>query len=132
MNTGGIIALIKAMCNGAGGGFSPTITNPQDGDTLVYNATQGKWVNGAGGGSGSLAVHVDGDNALDKTWKEISDAFNDGALIYREYETIIDDSTSYNREYITFVGYDAESYAVGFDKSVYVTTSENGYPIKIK
>lgn len=25
------------------------VTNPQDGDTLVYNATAGKWVNGEGG-----------------------------------------------------------------------------------
>ena len=28
--------------------FSPIVTNPQDGDTLVYNAAQQKWVNGAG------------------------------------------------------------------------------------
>lgn len=29
--------------------FAPNITNPQDEDTLVYDGTAGKWVNGKGG-----------------------------------------------------------------------------------
>ena len=53
------------------------ITNPTDGQTLVYNATSGKWENGAGGGggSGTLVVRVvaDGeDHRLDHTFAEIS------------------------------------------------------------
>ena len=45
---------------GGGGGGSSTlsgltdvdISNPTDGQTLVYNSTSGKWENGAGGGGG--------------------------------------------------------------------------------
>ena len=50
-----------------GGGGSTTlsgltdvdISNPADGQTLVYNATSGKWENGesSGGGGGPLLVH---------------------------------------------------------------------------
>lgn len=47
-----------------GGGGSTTlsgltdvdISNPTDGQTLVYNAASGKWVNGAGGGGASLIM----------------------------------------------------------------------------
>lgn len=47
---------------GGGGGGSTTlagltdvdISNPTDGQTLVYNATSGKWENGAGGGDGGI------------------------------------------------------------------------------
>lgn len=45
---------------GGGGGSSTLsgltdvdISNPTDGQTLVYNSTSGKWENGAGGGSSS-------------------------------------------------------------------------------
>lgn len=55
----------KAAGGGGGGGGSSTlsgltdvdISNPSDGQTLVYNATSGKWENGAGGG-GSYTVFV--------------------------------------------------------------------------
>lgn len=54
------------------------ISNPTDGQTLVYNAESGKWENGAGaGGSGTLVVHqvTDGeDRRLDHTYAEISTA----------------------------------------------------------
>lgn len=44
----------------SGGSFAPDITDPQDGDTLVYNAAQQKWVNGAGGetAGGVFVVHA--------------------------------------------------------------------------
>lgn len=54
-----------ARNGGGGGGGSSTlsgltdvdISNPTDGQTLVYNATSGKWVNGSsGGGGGGLVV----------------------------------------------------------------------------
>ena len=68
--------------------FAPDITNPQDGDTLVYNATQQKWVNGAGGG-GSLVANgtvdaTDPSNVsitLDKTAGEIYEAFLAGSPV---------------------------------------------------
>lgn len=57
---------------GGGGGGSSTlsgltdvdISNPQNGQTLVYNATSGKWENGAGGG-GALIIEVTEVTAYD-------------------------------------------------------------------
>ena len=74
---------------GSGGGGSSTlsgltdvdISNPSDGQTLVYNSTSGKWENGAGGRV--LALHVDTQTgALDKTWQEIYDQVNAGAYCF--------------------------------------------------
>ena len=64
-----------------GGGGSSTLsgltdvdlTNPSDGQMLVYDATAQKWVNGSGGG-GNLVVHVavnNGTYTADKTAAEI-------------------------------------------------------------
>lgn len=52
------------------------ISNPSDGQTLVYNATSDKWENGAGGGGGGVLVcHVDFTTfALDKTYREVVNA----------------------------------------------------------
>lgn len=81
-----------------GGGGSSTlsgltdvdISNPTDGQTLVYNANSGKWENGAGGGG--AAYFVDCSYALDehdnpkltssKTTAEIRAAIESGALVY--------------------------------------------------
>lgn len=50
---------LKAIADNAGGGGGSSslagltdvdLTNPTDGQTLVYDATAGKWVNGSGGG----------------------------------------------------------------------------------
>lgn len=81
-----------------GGGGSSTlagltdvdISNPSDGQTLVYDATSGKWVNGSGGGgggSGVLVVHVDTEDtwAFDKTWQEIYDAISNGKIALLVY-----------------------------------------------
>ena len=82
--------------SGGGGGGSSTlsgltdvdISNPTDGQTLVYNATSGKWENGSGGGgsSGIIVVHVveiaGTENVrLDKTWQEIWDAQTAGMIV---------------------------------------------------
>jgi hypothetical protein len=72
---------------GGGGSFAPDITDPQDGDTLVYNAAQQKWVNGAGGGGsgGGLVVTgynlISGEGTLNKTWQEIYDAASQGKSV---------------------------------------------------
>lgn len=55
-----------ARGGGGGGGGSSTlsgltdvdISNPADGQTLVYNSTSGKWENGAGGGGSGGGVFI--------------------------------------------------------------------------
>lgn len=70
--------------------FVADIDDPQDGDTLVYDATAGVWKNGeAGGGGGSLVVNGTTDETdpsnvtitLDKTAGEIYDAFTSGSPV---------------------------------------------------
>ena len=74
----------KAGSGGGRGGGSSTlsgltdvdISNPTDGQTLVFNGTTGKWENGAGGG-GAFIVQMSWDDdvaTLNKTWQEIHDA----------------------------------------------------------
>lgn len=117
------------------GGFAPDITNPQDGDTLVYNATAGKWVNGAGGsGGGGLVVHDSVDEAtgkktLDKTWQEIHDAIVSGVFV------IVPHSVTDTKAYIgmvMLVDYDEEYgygvYTGGESNIAYYTPTTNGYP----
>ena len=56
-----LVGAINEAAQGGGGGGSSTlagltdvdISNPTNGQTLVYNATSGKWENGSGGGGGS-------------------------------------------------------------------------------
>lgn len=78
-------ALGAASAKGGPGGASTLsgltdvdISNPANGQTLVYNATSGKWENGVGGGTaGILKVHDSGENygsSLDHTWAEITSA----------------------------------------------------------
>lgn len=70
---------------GGGGGGSSTLsgltdvdlTNPTDGQTLVYNATSGKWENRAGG---VFVVHHS-QGVLDKTWAEITAAMESGNVV---------------------------------------------------
>lgn len=57
------------------------ISNPSDGQTLVYNATSGKWENGAGGGGGSLVVRWTLDDKLDKTYREIVSTAGTGPVV---------------------------------------------------
>ena len=52
---------VKVRASGSGsstlaGLTDVDISNPTDGQTLVYNATSGKWENGAGGGGASLVM----------------------------------------------------------------------------
>ena len=70
---------------GSGSDFAPDITNPQDGQVLIYDGTAGKWVNGAGGG-GTLNVtesydEQTGITTLDKTWEEIHSAIVNGLFV---------------------------------------------------
>lgn len=82
-----------ARNGGGGGGGSSTlsgltdvdISNPSDGQTLVYNANSGKWENG--GGSAILRVVSNYDDQTDastlsETWKTIYDAISNGAVAF--------------------------------------------------
>jgi len=95
---------------GGGGGGSTTlagltdvdISNPSDGQTLVYNATSGKWENGAGGGASAYFVDcayiVDTQTqsvtiTSSKTAAEIQGAVEAGALVYIRYTVPADVET---------------------------------------
>lgn len=125
---------------GGGGGGSSTlsgltdvdISNPSDGQTLVYNATSGKWENGAGGGGGTLVVHeteVDEDFVLDHTYAEIAAAAPFVA------SDIVDDSRHTIKWLVGYVASTGENpqYTVVFSSGntddMYVTDNENGYPV---
>lgn len=87
--------------SGGGGGSSTLsgltdvdISNPTDGQVLVYNAESGKWVNGAGGGASAYFVDCvynedtqtqDVTITSSKTAAEIQAAVESGALVYIRY-----------------------------------------------
>lgn len=108
-----------------GGSFTPDISDPQDGDTLVYNAAQQKWVNGAASGGSVLVVHEDAEtHALDKTWQEIVDA---GFSVLEVYNGQYSAYMMY-----AFAGYSDSGavYTVLYnpDKSYSVDDDPDGYP----
>lgn len=80
-------ALGAASAKGGPGGASTLsgltdvdISNPANGQTLVYNATSGKWENGAGGGVAVVGYSFDADygrTTCDKTAAEIYDLFDE-------------------------------------------------------
>ena len=129
----------------SGGGGSSTlsgltdvdISNPANGQTLVYDAASQKWENGSGlSGSGVMVVGLDwdiGDGTLDKTWKEIFDALTDNKIVM-----IKEADPSYVMcYYVTVASHVSdESYVVesmsisgeqlSFDR--FVSNSANGYP----
>lgn len=128
---------------GGGGGGSSTligltdvdISNPTNGQTLVYNATSGKWENGAGG---VLAVHGTESGTtitLDKTWKEIYnsslpiliDVYEEGGYISRTFNPIILAEHQENEAYSLLVCMLASD--IGMEKWVFTTDNENGYPV---
>ena len=104
------------------------ISNPQNGDTLVYNSSTGKWENGSGGGGGgSLVIHTV-SGTLDKTWQEIYDALEAGVRCIVMYgdegkvgQTIIQEAYWYDDN-------DYRIYPFGDGSTYYVATSASGYP----
>lgn len=124
-----------AMSGGGGGGGSSAlsgltdvdISNPTNGQTLVYNATSGKWENGDSAGGRVLVVPVtlSDENLLvsTKTWQEIYDA-----------EIPIFKNTGDGRAYfyitdIFHFGADYTVIAIGPDGNLTFTcASANGYP----
>lgn len=86
------IAMIEDLKPEPGGGGASALAglsdvdldNPSDGQIIQYDAASGKWKNAAGGsGGGFLKVGMVIDEqtqsaTLDKTWQDISDAFEAG------------------------------------------------------
>ena len=96
-----IVGAINELEAGGGGGGSSTlagltdvdISSPTNGQTLIYNATSGKWENGAGGGGGG-SINYSETETLIGTWygvplyqKTISYTSPGGTL---DTDTIID------------------------------------------
>lgn len=102
------------------------LSNPKDGDVVKYDEKSGMWIAGeAGGGSsggGVLVVH-DVNDTLDKTWKEIHDAFVSGGCVI----SLNDGNAVQN---VTEVSYSSKggSYNVRTYDYLYKATESTGYP----
>ena len=81
---------------GGGGGGSSTlsgltdvdISNPTDGQTLVYNATSGKWENGAGGGMPVIdGTQLENEITLDITAGNLYTLMQNGLVVYKVLES---------------------------------------------
>ena len=134
------------------GVFSPNIDNPQNGDTLVYNSTSGKWENGSGGGGGGAVklnvTHTTSGNndvyTLDKTWNEIKSLLEAGTQVMIYGEGTGPFEGAYAQFMVTYVSefegeysiYDVASGFMNYETAVigagndayFATDSANGYP----
>lgn len=123
------------------------ISNPADGQTLVYDATTKKWENGAGGVLVLHEIPVEANSntraipvpmvRLDKTWQEIYDAGvcfvevirSQGDEAVKQLMPIVDIMTPIQEEGVTaytVVAFDASSntnYEYGVNEG-----GANGYP----
>lgn len=108
----------------------PSVSVEDNGKTLVVD--NGEWTIGSGGGGGTgggVLIVNDNDGTLDKTWKEISDAFDDGALVhaYRNEDGLL------SKEIITMlVTNNTDMFGVVISGYPYTTNTENGYPVSGK
>lgn len=127
----------EALSGGGGGGSSTLagltdvdISNPTDGQTLVYNATSEKWENGESAGVGVLFVSKSQDT-LSMTWQQIYDAAidNDMLVILRNFD---EDYGSWYIGYLTQISSDPEynEYIVRFGEAQFMAQSASGYPVQ--
>lgn len=104
-------------------GLPREITDPQDGQTLKYDAESGKWVNAEGGGGSSTLVVNDNNGTLDKTWQEIADAFPNVVL----YEDFGNSNDQYSM--LTSINRLDAKYYVSIGSQNYKSDSPDGYPV---
>lgn len=116
-------------------GLPREITDPQDGQTLKYDAAKGKWVNAeaTSGGSSTLVVSATMNGAnmtLDKTWQEISDAFPNAYFLApapiplkMPILTVRQDGDSYE---VFIARVDGDDYSIKLLR--YTTDDAGGYP----
>lgn len=112
-------------------GLPREITDPQDGQTLKYDAASGKWVNGEGGGSAApMVIHIAGDPAtMDKTAAEIKAAYPNIVVEATESNHGITTHTIYPLTKITFAE-GTEGVMVFIDSDIYSTHTDAGYPVE--
>lgn len=124
--------------SGGGGGGSTAlsgltdvdISNPTNGQVLVYNAETGKWENGAGGGGGGGALVVRGETVgedviLDHTYAEIITA---APLVYYGVEPAAGRTVFLQLQAFGTID---ELYVVQFgNDDLFSTDSEDGYPVE--
>ena len=109
------------------------LSNPTNGQTLVYNGTSGKWENSSGGGS-VLTVHITNDITngtanLDKTYAEIYEAAKTGTVIgIEDYSDEENDEIYFYR--LMEMGNNSDGYYVSFDgkDSAFIASTKNDYP----
>lgn len=91
----------------------------------------------SGGGYSPLFIHalgdvVQGSFVLDKTWKEVHDHIINGGTAFVVYPDIPGDSLGEVKMVITAGCYpdedDSVDYVIGCQGTVFITTTENGYP----
>lgn len=117
------------------------ISNPSDGQTLIYNSTSGKWENGAGGGNSDIfIVHktfdfLEGTRTLDKTFAEIYAALAAGKYVQIVLEANPDESNYgyYDIEYLCQIGSDEGDLILntysGGSMVRYSVNSPDSYPV---
>lgn len=119
--------------------FVADIDDPQDGDVIKYDSTEGKWVNGTGGGdSGTLLITINTQTmALNKTWTEIGTAMSQGKICV----VLLSDGTSYGMMFVTVHDFVDDAYVVAAMSAVmgessitvqtfkFVADSQDGYPV---
>lgn len=133
--------------SGGGGGSSTLsgltdvdISNPTDGQTLVYNASAGKWENGAGG---VLVVNrvaeAERPLRLDLSWQAIHDLFTAGVILVSPVSVLVPGSQDLYDNYQLFVtavvNDEGPMYYVtlrdvsGDMQELYVCGNANDYPV---
>ena len=127
------------------------ITNPTDGQVLVYNAESGKWENGTGGGSSVLpnftlnrTSQTGGTATCNMTFDSIMTAIGRGMLTgaifaiqsiegvayqYAPLNFVNFTSTETDIPYVTFASYDVDGGGNISWNAVYMTAQEIEYTV---
>lgn len=125
---------------GGGGGGSSTlsgltdvdISNPTDGQTLVYNSTSGKWENGAGGSSllviGGTYDENEDTITLNKTWNEIHNALISLAAIGQVFINYGGPNNAVQIVTLTGCGIEDGIYSVDADGLLFRCWDADAYP----
>lgn len=143
-----LVGAINEAAQGGGGGGSSTlagltdvdISNPTNGQTLVYNATSGKWENGSGGANYSTTEHVvgtwiDGKTLYEKTflwtWADVQSGSASGGRTQGEFDTTFGDEIDmiwidFGNSYIKFTGTNADNASIVSQPLTYATAG-GGY-----